>query len=76
MTGLHNYATRRLDRAPVFTGVESSTALLSDAGRCFGLFGYPTVALEQMLGWTAEWITKGGRVLDRPTHFTERTGRF
>src|SRR5204862_1904351 len=32
-----------LDREPVLVGEEAATALLSNAGQCFGLFGYPTV---------------------------------
>jgi hypothetical protein len=67
---------RRLGREPVFVGEEQSTALLSNAGRCFGLFGYPSVCLEEMLDWTVMWIEAGGELLGKPTHFTERAGRF
>ncbi|WP_194898270.1 NAD-dependent epimerase/dehydratase family protein [Catenulispora pinisilvae] len=67
---------RRLDREPVFAGTESPTALLSNAARCFGLFGYPEVSLHQMLDWTVVWLQEGGALLDKPTHFTERAGRF
>jgi len=67
---------RRLNREPVFAGTESPTALLSNAARCFGLFGYPTVSLHQMLDWTVVWLREGGALLDKPTHFTERAGRF
>ena len=66
----------RLGREPVFVGEEQSTALLSNAARCFGLFGYPSVCLEEMLDWTVMWIEAGGDVLGKPTHFTERAGRF
>jgi hypothetical protein len=66
----------RLGREPVFVGEEQSTALLSNAGRCFGLFGYPSVCLEEMLDWTVMWLEAGGELLGKPTHFTERTGRF
>jgi nucleoside-diphosphate-sugar epimerase len=65
-----------LDREPVFAGSEELTALLSDARRCFGLFGYPGVTLDEMLVWTAVWLRQGGRLLDRPTHFAERAGQF
>ncbi|MEZ0110336.1 hypothetical protein ABH920_004351 [Catenulispora sp. EB89] len=67
---------RRLNREPVFTGTEAPTALLSNAARCFGMFGYPTVSLHQMLDWTVVWLREGGALLDKPTHFTERAGRF
>lgn len=66
----------RLGREPVFSGTEADTALLSNAAKSFGLFGYPTVSLAQMLDWTVAWLTGGGTLLDKPTHFTERAGRF
>jgi hypothetical protein len=66
----------RLGREPVIVGEEQSTALLSNAGRCFGLFGYPSVCLNTMLDWTVAWLEAGGELLGKPTHFTERAGRF
>ena len=67
---------KRLGVRPVFTGREASTALLSDASRCLELFGPPTVPVETLLDWVAEWVRHGGRSLARPTHFEEREGRF
>lgn len=67
---------RRLGREPVLRGAEAPTALLSNAARCFGLFGYPSVSLAEMLDWTVAWLAGGGTLLDKPTHFAERTGRF
>ncbi len=67
---------RRLGRTPVFAGTEAPDALLSDAARATALFGPPAVPLETLLDWTAEWLRRGGRVLDRPTRFEEREGRF
>ncbi|HXI40586.1 MAG TPA: NAD-dependent epimerase/dehydratase family protein [Bryobacteraceae bacterium] len=61
---------------PIVTGVESETALLSNAARCHKLFGYPTVTVEQMIEWVAEWIGMGGATLSKPTHFETRDGRF
>lgn len=67
---------RRLGREPIFQGTEADTALLSNAARCFGMFGYPSVSLAEMLDWTATWLAEGGPLLDKPTHFTERAGTF
>ena len=61
---------------PRLAGVESGTALLNNAARCFRLFGYPTVPLDQMVEWVAHWVRQGGATLDKPTHFQERQGRF
>ncbi|MGH2461135.1 MAG: NAD-dependent epimerase/dehydratase family protein [Chloroflexota bacterium] len=65
-----------LGRAPSFVGEEASTALLSNAARAHHLFGYPRVPLDTMVGWVAHWVMAGGRVLDKPTHFESRDGRF
>lgn len=65
-----------LGREPIFTGVPSDSAYLSDAGRMFALFGYPAVSLETMIQWQAEWILAGGRTLNKPTHFEERKGTY
>jgi nucleoside-diphosphate-sugar epimerase len=61
---------------PVFEGSESEGALLSNASRCHRLFGYPTVTVDQMIGWVAGWIGMGGPLLAKPTHFEVRDGRF
>jgi len=65
-----------LGHAPVITGEEGADALLSNASRSVELFGAPTVTIGQLMVWIADWIARGGRVLDRPTHFEERSGRF
>jgi len=61
---------------PKIEGTESETALLSNAARCHRLFGYPSVTVEQMIEWVAEWIGMGGATLSKPTHFETRDGRF
>ncbi|MCX6620036.1 MAG: epimerase, partial [Acidobacteria bacterium] len=55
---------------------EAPTALLNNASRCHRLFGYPSVGIEQMVEWTAQWIGMGGRSLNKPTHFEARDGKF
>lgn len=67
---------RRLGRRPVFLGTEADTAWLSNAARAFALFGYPSVPLATLLDWVAAWLTAGGRLLDKPTHYDVRDGRF
>lgn len=61
---------------PDLRGEESPTALLNNAARCHRLFGYPSVSLEQLIEWTAAWIGAGGAMLDKPTHFEARDGKF
>jgi nucleoside-diphosphate-sugar epimerase len=62
--------------APVLTGSEAPTALLSNSGKCIRLFGYPDVPLGQLLEWTAHWIKDGLPLLGKPTGFQKRDGKF
>jgi nucleoside-diphosphate-sugar epimerase len=57
-------------------GSEAPTALLSNASQAQQLFGYPTVSLQQMIYWIADWVQQGGTALNKPTHFETRDGRF
>ena len=66
----------RLGTAPLLDGVEAPDALLSNAGRAFATFGYPTVPLERMLDWVADWVGRGGRSLGKATKFEVRDGKF
>jgi nucleoside-diphosphate-sugar epimerase len=59
-----------------FTGTESDTALLSDARPALDLLGPPRVSAEELIEWVADWVARGGRNLDKPTHFESRDGLF
>jgi nucleoside-diphosphate-sugar epimerase len=61
---------------PIFHGVESETALLSDASKAHRLFGSPAIAPDDIIDWTADWILSGGGTLNLPTHFQTRDGKF
>ncbi len=67
---------RILGRPATFKGEESPGALLSDAGRAFGLFGMPRVGADQLIRWSADWLARGGATLGKPTHFEASDGRF
>ena len=66
----------RFGKEPVFWGEESPTALLANAARAHGLFGYPKVTTGDLMDWVANWIARGGQLLDKPTHFQTRDGQF
>ena len=55
---------------------EGHTALLSDARKARGLFGSSTVQPKEMIEWIANWIRDGGSMLNKPTHFQTRDGKF
>lgn len=66
----------RMGIEPKFVGEEADTALLSNTSKAMKTFGYPSVSLQQMLEWTADWVMQGGESWNKPTHFQERGGKF
>lgn len=66
----------RFRRTPVIVGSEAHDALLSNATRAAQLFGVPSVSLDQMIAWVAQWVRTGGPMLGKPTRFETRDGRF
>jgi nucleoside-diphosphate-sugar epimerase len=67
---------RRMNRPVRCNGTEDVTALLSDARRASGMRGTPRVTTDLLIEWVADWVIRGGRNLDKPTHFESRDGRF
>jgi hypothetical protein len=61
---------------PVFEFEESPTSLLSDATKSHGLFGCPEVKPAEVVEWVADWIRSDGPMLNKPTHFATRDGKF
>ncbi|HEV2690053.1 MAG TPA: NAD-dependent epimerase/dehydratase family protein [Bryobacteraceae bacterium] len=61
---------------PVFDGVETETALLSDAALCHRLMRPASITAAEMIAMTAEWIRAGNVTWNKPTHFEVRDGRF
>ncbi len=76
---IRDIATRlaqRLGAAPVFTGAEAQTAWLVDSSEAVRLFGSPSVGMDTMLEWTADWVSRGLPTLDKPTHYEARDGQY
>ena len=67
---------RRLGRAPVLAGREADAGWVSNAARMVAELGPPRVPLERMIGWTVDWLARGGASLGKPTHYEVRDGRF
>jgi nucleoside-diphosphate-sugar epimerase len=67
---------RRFGKAAIFSGEESPTALLNNGVQAHRLLGLPNVTASQLMDWVAHWIKQGGRLLNKPTHFEARDGKF
>jgi hypothetical protein len=66
----------RFQKPVHFAGTECPDALLSNAQTSYGLSGRPSVSESQMIDWIADWVSRGGETLSKPTHFENRAGRF
>ena len=67
---------KELDKEPKFVSQEAQTALLSNASCCFSGFGYPKTTLENMITMIVKWVTSGKKVLNKPTKYDIRDGKF
>lgn len=57
-------------------GQPGDTSLLNNAHRCFDMFGTPTVPVERLMQWIADWVKRGGESLNKETHFEVVNGQF
>jgi len=57
-------------------GEEADSALLVDVSQAHNLLGKPTVDLDQVIRWTANWIGNNNRLLGKATHFEVRDGKY
>ena len=66
-----------LERDPVFGDVLTpEKSLFSNTAKLNGLMGYPHMPLLPMMKLVADWVKSGGEVIDVPTHFDVRDGKF
>jgi nucleoside-diphosphate-sugar epimerase len=67
---------QRFGRAPVIVGQEEPTAWLTDTSQAVKLFGLPIVDTDQLIGWTADWVSRSMPNLGKPTKYEVRDGRY
>jgi nucleoside-diphosphate-sugar epimerase len=65
-----------LGREPVIVGGEQPTAWLTDTSQAVKLFGLPIVDTEQLIRWTADWVSRSMPSLGKPTKYEVRDGRY
>lgn len=61
---------------PQFVGEEAQTALLSNSKKAYSLFGEPEIPINKVIGWVARWMNEDKKLLDKPTHFEVRDGKY
>lgn len=65
-----------LNKKVEFEGEPGPANYLTNPAKSIGLFGYPSVPLDTMIKWTAEWIEQGGYSLGKPTHYEVSDGTY
>lgn len=66
----------RLDHAERLIGREAEDALLSDGARMPAVLDDALMPPDTLLDWVADWVSRGGRLLGKPTKFERRDGKF
>lgn len=67
---------RLLGKQPKLTGKEAPTGWLNDSRRMVTEFGPPSVPLNRMIEWTADWLARDMTTLNKPTHYEVRDGKY
>ena len=63
-------------RAAVIVGEEQPTAWLTNTSQAVKLFGFPIVDTDQLIRWTADWVSRSMPSLGKPTKYEVRDGRY
>lgn len=61
---------------PVFSGTPSDDALIANVDLLTARMPYTALPLETLCDWAVRWIRGGGRLLNKPTKFEVRDGRY
>lgn len=59
-----------------FKGKEAETALLSNSGEAYSLFGKPKMPIDKVIEWIGAWMNDDKKLLGKPTHFEVRDGKY
>jgi nucleoside-diphosphate-sugar epimerase len=57
-------------------GQEAETGWVTNNAKSAALFGYPTVPLQTMMEWTADWVARGQHSFGKKTGFEVRDGKY
>ena len=67
---------QRFGRAPVIVGQGQPKAWLTNTAQAVELFGKAIVDTEQLINWTADWVTRSMPSLGKPTKYEVSDGRY
>jgi nucleoside-diphosphate-sugar epimerase len=67
---------KELKIKPKFVSQKAQTALLSNASLCINTFGPPQTQLSEMISLIVKWVASGKTVLNKPTKYDIRNGKF
>jgi hypothetical protein len=67
---------KELKIKPRFVSQKAQTALLSNASLCVNTFGPPQTELSEMISLIVKWVASGKTVLNKPTKYDIRNGKF
>ena len=67
---------KELKIKPKFVSQKAQTALLSNASLCFNKFGSLQTELSEMISLIVKWVASGKTVLNKPTKYDIRNGKF
>lgn len=64
------------DRAPLFVDEPQDKMWLVNTDQQHNLFGNPSVPLDVLIEWTADWVRNDRESLDKPTRFEVSDGTY
>ncbi len=64
------------DLSPVFSGTPGDDALIANIDQLDARMPYTPLPLDTLCAWAVQWIRDGGRLLNKPTKFEVRDGRY
>jgi nucleoside-diphosphate-sugar epimerase len=61
---------------PQFTGTEPQEALVANVDRLHDVLPHTPLDLDTLCAWAVAWLRQDGRLLNKPTRFEVRDGKF
>ncbi len=65
-----------LGKTPKLTGKPAPTGWINNAARMVEEFGSPSVPLQKMIEWNADWLARDMATINKPTHYEVRDGTY